>query len=150
MTTNITYCFFTNETRESRFQAYNPAIKTTYMIAYVGGIDAENTQSDAINYCSVLGSLYEKFNINHPSDYRNRSMSVGDVVNLVHGTESKWFACMPTGWLEIEEPESVQNKFNGEPLCLNCGGYFAPVNADVKPSRYDRMCTSCCTFQEAR
>ena len=45
------------------------------VLAYKGDT-VDGTQLD------VCEDLFSKFNINHPEDYRNRSMSVGDVVVL--------------------------------------------------------------------
>lgn len=51
----------------------------------------------------VLNELFEIFNINHPEDYRARSLSVSDVVAFCDNNRdpiSHWF-CDSFGWEEI-------------------------------------------------
>ncbi len=46
----------------------------------------------------VLERVFHTFNVNHPSDYRHRSFSVGDVVTL----DSKCsYICAPIGWQPV-------------------------------------------------
>lgn len=49
-------------------------------------------------------TLFRIFNIEHPVDYRNRSMSVGDVVVLEEVGALWAYACMPVGFAEIPVP----------------------------------------------
>lgn len=51
---------------------------------------------------AALEEMFRIFNIDHPSDYRNRSMSVGDVVLLI--TVGGWsaFKCDSVGWSRID------------------------------------------------
>ena len=63
-------CFLGLDTLE-RFlhsKAVNPAL---YDRVYDGKLD-----------CNSLETIYEKFNIDHPSDYKGRSLSVSDVVEI--------------------------------------------------------------------
>lgn len=39
--------------------------------------------------CSTLEELYEIFNLEHPTGYKGRSMSVSDVVEIIDGTTGK-------------------------------------------------------------
>lgn len=48
-------------------------------------------------YC-VLDGLFHMFNVNHPADYKARSMSVSDVV-VVNG---RAFYCDKFGWKEVD------------------------------------------------
>jgi hypothetical protein len=65
-------------------------------LAYTGEVEAIS-DSDALN------QLFETFNINHPANYRNRSMSVGDAVVLIDESQplSRTYVCEPVGWKEI-------------------------------------------------
>ncbi|MBR3293777.1 MAG: DNA primase, partial [Oscillospiraceae bacterium] len=46
----------------------------------------------------VLERLYEIFNLNHPKDYRGRSLSMSDVVELYDDTSRKYYYCDETGF----------------------------------------------------
>lgn len=60
-----------------------------------GGIPVET------HFPGALDQLWEQFNVNHPADYKNRSLSVGDVVQL--GDE--YFAVSAVGWKRLSEAE---------------------------------------------
>lgn len=49
------------------------------------------------NDSSVLGELFERFNINRPHDFRGRSMSVSDIVEI----DERYFYCDSYGWEEL-------------------------------------------------
>lgn len=55
--------------------------------------------NSTINDCdNALSEIFEIFNINHPSDFRGRSLSVSDIVYL----EGKgYYYCQPIGWKKI-------------------------------------------------
>ncbi|MBP3265994.1 MAG: hypothetical protein J6L84_03490, partial [Clostridiales bacterium] len=73
---------------------------------------------DAANYEAVytgdleegttLDDLYEKFNIDHPADYKGRSMSVSDVVVLHQNGEDKAYFVDSFGFSEV--PEFLREK----------------------------------------
>ena len=73
---------------------------------------------DAANYEAVytgkleegttLDDLYEKFNIDHPADYKGRSMSVSDVVVLHQNGENKAYFVDSFGFSEV--PEFLKEK----------------------------------------
>jgi hypothetical protein len=43
----------------------------------------------------VLEMVFHIFNVNHPADYRHRSLSVGDVVRV---DSNRSYICAPIGW----------------------------------------------------
>lgn len=43
-------------------------------------------------------AVFERFNINHPADYRNRSLCAGDIVEI----DGKFFFCDSCGWKRVE------------------------------------------------
>lgn len=47
----------------------------------------------------VLEQLFELFNINHPVDYRGRSMSVSDLVEL----EDRFYYCDSIGFVDVTD-----------------------------------------------
>ena len=54
----------------------------------------------------VLEELFEMFNVNHPEDYKARSLSVSDVVAIVRKDVTRYYYCDSFGWKLIL---SVQN-----------------------------------------
>jgi hypothetical protein len=52
----------------------------------------------------VCEFLYGRFNIEHPEDYHNRSLSVGDVVTLEYDDRTLAYAVDSFGFKEIEYP----------------------------------------------
>lgn len=63
-----------------------------YKCIYTDGLPFKQ-QNDNI----TLGVLFEKFNINHPEDYKGRSLSVGDIVQI----EDIYYICCSMDWKEI-------------------------------------------------
>ena len=53
----------------------------------------------------ILSSIWEKFNINHPADFRGHSLSVSDVVALKKDGNDYWYwyYCDSLGWEEITD-----------------------------------------------
>ena len=50
---------------------------------------------------SVLEKLFERFNINHPDDFKGHSMSVSDIVVLFDDNGCKWYYCDRFDWRDI-------------------------------------------------
>ena len=50
-----------------------------------------------------LESLYRKFNIDHPADFRGHSMSVSDVVVITDNGVSEAYYCDSYGFQEVPE-----------------------------------------------
>lgn len=92
--TTFNYVFYTNETHGSRFFQFNKGdvVKMAY--------DGEVLGQTPLQACN---NLFERFNIDHPADYRGRSMSVADVVVLTDGVRQFAFACASVGWTAINE-----------------------------------------------
>ena len=67
---NNRVCFFGLDSLE-RFQHSKAVDPALYDRVYDGKLD-----------CSCLETIYEKFNIDHPADYKGRSLSVSDVVEI--------------------------------------------------------------------
>lgn len=63
-------CFLGLDTLE-RFQHSKAVDPALYDRVYDGNLD-----------CSSLETIYEKFNLDHPADYKGRSLSVSDVVEI--------------------------------------------------------------------
>jgi len=67
-----------------------------YGVVYEGEVSDEDA-SKGNNY--VLEMLFTKFNIAHPEDYKGRSLSVSDIVEL----DGKNYYCDAFGWVELKE-----------------------------------------------
>ena len=67
--------------------------------------DYKEVYSGEMEQKYILENLYEKFNINHPADFRGHSMSVSDVVALRKPENDYWYwyYCDSFGWKEITE-----------------------------------------------
>lgn len=62
-----------------------------------------NGYEEAADDMSLLGHLFETFNINHPDGYRGHSMSVSDVILVedIEANEKKYYYCDSFGWEDI-------------------------------------------------
>ena len=94
------YDFFLNETFDptraySNFDGYRPGVILDK--AYSGEVDAATPEA-------ACEALFAKFNCEHPADYKNRSMSVGDVLMLTDGVRVLYFACESVGFKKIGDP----------------------------------------------
>lgn len=65
-----------------------------YDPVYEGITDSSITPLESLNH------LFEQFNMNHPSDFKGRSMSVTDMVKI----DNTFFYCDSIGWY-ITHPE---------------------------------------------
>ena len=70
-----------------------------FTIAYEGRLRSDDPLED----------LFERFNLTHPEGYKDRSLSIGDLVLLELDGRGYIFACDPTGWRFIDSgvPEAV-------------------------------------------
>lgn len=95
------YTFFLNVT-------FDPSREyTSFSDGYKPGAIMKNVYTgevEASNHLSACGKLFETFNIDHPADYSNRSMSVGDVIMLTEGVTVRFFAVAGVGFTEIGDP----------------------------------------------
>lgn len=86
--------------------------------------------------CSNLEDVYRKFNLDHPAEYRGRSLSVSDIVEVVKadGVEKGFYFCDTVGYKKISfEPVQTQEKDNTIKVVLLEPGKLARV-ADIDSS----------------
>ena len=69
--------------------------QTHYDKVYSGSVDGKTSTNE------VLESLFVKFNLEFPADYRARSMSVSDVVVLHENGVDKAYFCDSVGFIEV-------------------------------------------------
>ena len=67
-----------------------------YDCVYTDSIDGEDPDA-------VLENLYEMFNINHPLDFNEHSLSMSDIVVLFDDNGCKWYYCDSFGWRDITD-----------------------------------------------
>lgn len=67
--------------------------------------DYERVYTGTMEQKNILENLWEKFNIDHPADFRGHSLSVSDVVALKKDNNDYWYwyYCDWIGWHEITE-----------------------------------------------
>lgn len=61
----------------------------------------ERAEKCNTNDFQILEDLFTLFNLNHPSDYTGRSLSVSDVVEIVRKDGSRYYYCDCFGWKRI-------------------------------------------------
>ena len=57
--------------------------------------------------CETLEDVYQMFNIDHPSGYKGRSLSVSDVVEITDGTDKGFYFCDNVGYEKIDFDSSA-------------------------------------------
>ena len=108
---------------ERCFRAFDPSKKITledYKLVWEGEHDAKN-----------LEEVYHALNYAHPADYKTRSFSVSDIVEVIgeNGKGDKWF-CDSIGWVLIEGPSaSAVIGSNVHPEDVNIGNERKSSNA---------------------
>jgi hypothetical protein len=71
-----------------------------YETTYTGTIEAPT-------HDAALALLWRRFNIDHPADFKGRSLSVSDVVLL--GGDALFY-CQSVGWLKLR-PDQYEGQF---------------------------------------
>lgn len=59
--------------------------------------EGETNLDEKFDNITILDNLFNKFNLNHPEDFRGHSLSVSDVITL----DEKMYYCDNLGWKEI-------------------------------------------------
>lgn len=84
--------------REVKFMGWQYAVEQR---GGVSGSDYEFIYGGELGWDETLDSLYAKFNIGHPADYRGHSLSVSDVVAMRKGKDIKAYYVDMIGFKEI-------------------------------------------------
>lgn len=74
-----------------------------YHKVYSGELIDNVIYGDKVSICNeddneVLEKLFEIFNVNRPEDYKARSLSVSDVVEIVRKDATRYYYCDNCGW----------------------------------------------------
>lgn len=85
------------------FRSWDEAKGLIKMSEYNCVFNSEIKVEDERTKTDVLLMLYEKFNINHPKNYKGHSLSVSDIVVLIDEKTTYWYYCDSFGWVDIKE-----------------------------------------------
>ncbi|MBQ2886948.1 MAG: DUF4316 domain-containing protein [Alphaproteobacteria bacterium] len=103
-----------------------------YELIYVGELSELQKQTQG----ATLEAIYEKFNIDHPADYKGHSLSVSDIVvlhqdgeNTAHFVDSFGFTGLPNF---LENPEPAQEQEVDEDEIIDLGDEKEQVLAEMK------------------
>lgn len=91
------YCFRSWDEAKDKFDLED------YLLVYES--TTENKESDI----EILEDLFFTFNMDHPSDYHGRSLSVSDVVALKRNNSWEYYYCNDVGWEYIERRTEDEN-----------------------------------------
>lgn len=86
--TKAAYAFLSLENARGKFNLND------YEKVYSGTIEEQS------NF-HALHRLYFIFNLNHPVDYKGRSLSVSDIVELKTKQLHELYYCNPFGWIKV-------------------------------------------------
>lgn len=59
--------------------------------------DVYKGESNLTDRFDLLEALFDEFNTDHPKDFRGRSMSVSDIVQL----DDRYYFCDSVGWQQV-------------------------------------------------
>ena len=76
-----------------RYRENRVAPRDLYDVVYAGTVE------EIGDPLAVLESLFTKFNVNHPADFKGHSLSVSDIVEL----DGKCYYCDSFGFVELKE-----------------------------------------------
>lgn len=84
--------------------------------------------------CETLEDIYRKFNIDHPTGYNGRSLSVSDVVRIFEEDGSSYYSyCDTIGFVDIEfDPGCVGGMISACIICRKRSECLESVQAHKK------------------
>lgn len=51
----------------------------------------------------ILEGFWEKFNLNRPADYKNRSLSTSDIICFEQDGDKEYWYCDRVSWVKVED-----------------------------------------------
>jgi YodL-like len=69
------------------------------IVAYEISLFSFGSDMDDLAVCECM---FEMLNIDHPDDYKNRSLSVGDVVMIKRKDVENYYICARMGFIKLE------------------------------------------------
>lgn len=97
--------------------------------------DYELIYSDKMLYGDTLDSLYEKFNIAHPEDYTDHSLSVSDIVVLNENGKVKAYFVDSISFRELLDFLQLEPELNQEEVAYRIGDQYFSIQ--VATEGYD-------------
>jgi len=100
--TTVHYRIFLNDTHLSRFCQLEPG--ADLRLAYAAQFEVQPHDDDLC----ILNRVFQMFNIEHPCNYMNRSLSVADVVTIFRrGDDCTYsqphsYVVQPVGFVELD------------------------------------------------
>lgn len=88
------------KTRDFRFEPYYRLLATGRT---VDPANYDLVYTAPLRDIDTLESIYQRFNIDHPADFKGHSLSVSDVVVLRHGNRQEAHYCDDVGFQEVPE-----------------------------------------------
>lgn len=129
---------------------------TSFLIGYIPGDILHHVYTfewlEGSDERDIAEEAYRLLNIEHPGDYKHRSLSVGDVVVTTDNNGSRhMFSVEPIGFREIfpvyVHTDLSEGKYYGpdQITCLNCEHGGATLEAAVPANMYyvGLMCNNC-------
>lgn len=118
-----------------------------YDVVYVGGVESNDSKNE------ILEGIFEIFNLDHPSDFKGHSLSVGDVVALkmngeisCHYVDTFGFKELPNFLQNVNHLRSVEDIVEQNDNCFD--GIINNVSLeDKKPSVLDKINNDKCIFK---
>ncbi|MGN8963376.1 DUF5688 family protein [Bariatricus sp. HCP28S3_D3] len=114
------FCFSSLKTLKHLHLQVDPS---NYEKVYSGSVPALDGNGNPAETSEVLESLFEKFNLKHPADYRGRSMSVSDVVVLHENGRDTAHFCDSIGFVEVPQFFSPLTSVSLETAGLHVEGH---------------------------
>ena len=100
----VNYAVLINENTETKFMPLSFHLSQvgvidlqSYQVAYESTMNLKDND-ETFDVITILESIYHEFNNNHPKNYRNRSLSVGDIVKL----QDEYYMVESVGFQKIE------------------------------------------------
>lgn len=87
---------YNNEYWENQFKNEINMNRYGYKVVY------KSEHDDRLKDENILERLFKRFNYQQPRNYKGRSLSVGDIVQL----DNLYYVCCSIGWKEIKIVES--------------------------------------------
>ena len=89
------YMILQSDNRDYTFMNFRWALNNGFKISDYKAVYARTIEADTVD--DALNKLWKIFNINHPADYKGRSLSMSDVV-MIDGVP---YYCDNFGWSEV-------------------------------------------------
>ena len=134
-----------------QFYAFEPLDR---LREHLRGVDMQNydkVYSGAMPQGETLESLYTRFNVDRPEDFKGRSLSVSDVIVVYENGQDTAYYCDSFGFTSVPEFFTQENYLKNAEMAMeddygmidgiinNGKKEIMPSDTDEKPSLHDRL-----------